>query len=189
MLEHLTVKREARETFLREARTASLLKHPNLVEVYDAGEASDRPWISMELVRGWSLSALLKKLRANGARLDQDEAVEVIRQAALGLHFAHEVKGSGGELLGLIHRDVSPQNIMVSETGVTKVVDFGLAKATALSETVTTAIKGKLRYMPPEQLKSQKLDRRCDVFALGAVLWELACGTQLYPGASEAEVF
>src|SRR5205814_6909476 len=85
MLEHLTVKPESREAFLREARTASLLKHPNLVEVYAAGEEDGRPWISMELVRGWSLSALQKKLRAGGARLDQDEAAEMIRQAALGL--------------------------------------------------------------------------------------------------------
>ncbi|MBK7865064.1 MAG: protein kinase [Archangiaceae bacterium] len=188
MLEHLTVKEESRAAFLKEGRTASLL-NANLVEVYDAGEADGRPWISMELVRGWSLSALLKKLRANGERLDQDEAAELIRQAALGLHFAHEVKGRDGEPLGLVHRDVSPQNIMVGENGVAKVVDFGLAKATAVSDTVTTTIKGKLRYMPPEQLKSQKLDRRADVFALGAVLWELACGAPLYPGASEAEVF
>lgn len=189
MLEHLTVRPESRDAFKREARTSSLLKHPNLVEVYEVGEEDGRPWISMELVRGWSLSTLLKKLRASGARLDQDEAAEVIRQAALGLHFAHEVKGRDGEPLGLVHRDVSPQNIMVSELGIAKVVDFGLAKATAQSETITATIKGKLRYMPPEQLKSQKLDRRCDVFALGAVLWELACGSQLYPGQSEAEVF
>ncbi len=189
MLEHLTVRSESRDAFKREARTSSLLKHPNLVEVYDVGEEDGRPWISMELVRGWSLSTLLKKLRASGTRLDQDEAAEVIRQAALGLHFAHEVKGRDGEPLGLVHRDVSPQNIMVSELGIAKVVDFGLAKATAQSETITATIKGKLRYMPPEQLKSQKLDRRCDVFALGAVLWELACGAQLYPGQSEAEVF
>jgi serine/threonine-protein kinase len=189
MLEHLTVRELSRAAFLREGRTASLLKHPNLVEVYNAGEDNGRPWISMELVRGCSLSGLVKKLRAAGDRLDQDEAAELVRQAALGLHFAHEVKGRDGEPLGLVHRDVSPHNIMVSETGIAKVVDFGLVKATALSETITATLKGKLRYMPPEQLKSEKVDRRCDVFALGAVLWELACGTPLYPGASEAEVF
>src|SRR5262249_18069342 len=139
--------------------------------------------------RGRSLSSLVKRLRAAGERLDQDELAEVIRQAALGLHFAHELKGRDGMLLGLVHRDVSPQNIMVGEDGVTKVVDFGLAKATVAHDTVTAALKGKLRYMPPEQLKGQALDRRADVFALGAVLWELACGAPLHPGANEAEVF
>src|SRR5205814_1596101 len=118
MLEHLTVRPESRDAFLREARTSSLLRHPNLVEIYDVGEEDGRPWISMELVRGCSLSALLRKLRAAGQRLDQDEAAEVIRQAALGLHFAHEVHGRDGEPLGLVHRDVSPQNIMVSESGI-----------------------------------------------------------------------
>jgi serine/threonine-protein kinase len=190
MLEHLTVREEARKAFMREARTSTLLKHPNLVEIYEVAEEDGRPYIAMELVRGWSLSALLKKLRAAGReRLDQDEAAEIVRQAALGLHFAHELKGPGGTPLGLVHRDVSPQNIMVSEEGVAKVVDFGLAKATLTQDTVTQAIKGKLRYMPPEQLRSQAIDRRADVFALGAVLWDLACGTPLHPGASEAEVF
>ncbi len=188
MLEHLTVREDSRAAFMREARTSALLKHPNLVEIYDVGEEAGRPWIAMELVRGVSLSALQKKLRAAGLRLEQDEAAEIVRQAALGLHYAHEVKGREGETLGLVHRDVSPQNIMLSEGGIAKIVDFGLAKVTAKSETVTATIKGKLRYMPPEQLKSQKLDRRTDVFALGAVLWELACGVQLYPGTSEAEV-
>jgi len=187
MLEHLAGRDDSRAAFMREARTTALLRHPNLVEIYDVGEEDGRPWIAMELVRGVSLSALLKKLRPAG-RLDQDEAAEIVRQAALGLHYAHEVKGREGETLGLVHRDVSPQNIMVSETGHAKVVDFGLAKVTAKAETVTATIKGKLRYMPPEQLKSQKLDRRTDVFALGAVLWDLACGVHLYPGASEAEV-
>ncbi|MBL8952486.1 MAG: serine/threonine protein kinase [Myxococcaceae bacterium] len=188
MLEHLTLRDDSRQAFVREARTTALLKHPNVVEIYDVGESDGRPWIAMELVRGVSLSALMKKLRPQGVRLDQDEAAEIVRQAALGLHYAHEVKGREGEALGLVHRDVSPQNIMLSEKGIAKIVDFGLAKATARSETVTAMIKGKLRYMPPEQLKSQKLDRRTDVFALGAVLWELACGIHLYPGTSEAEV-
>jgi serine/threonine-protein kinase len=190
MLEHLTVKEEARKAFMREARTSTLLKHPNIVETYDVAEADGRPYLSMELVRGPTVSQLLKKMRAaGGERLDPDEAAELVRQAALGLHFAHEVKGPGGTPLGLVHRDVSPQNIMIGEDGVAKVLDFGLAKATLAPETVTTTLKGKLRYMPPEQLKSQPIDRRADVFALGAVLWELACGTPLHPGASEAEVF
>jgi serine/threonine protein kinase len=190
MLEHLTVKEEARKAFMREARTSTLLKHPNIVETYEVDEADGRPFLSMELVRGATVSQLLKKMRAaGGERLDPDEAAELVRQAALGLHFAHEVKGPGGTPLGLVHRDVSPQNIMLNEEGVAKVLDFGLAKATLAPETVTTTLKGKLRYMPPEQLKSQPIDRRADVFALGAVLWELACGTPLHPGASEAEVF
>lgn len=188
LLQHLSEDDLAREEFLKEGRVSLSIHHPNVVELYEVGEDDGRPWLAMELVRGWSLSALLKRFKASNAKLEPDEACEAVRQAALGLHHAHELSGPNGPL-GLVHRDVSPQNLIVSDTGVVKVADFGLAKATAQSVTVTRGIKGKLRYLPPEQLRGESLDRRADVFALGAVLWELTCGQALYPGQSEAEVF
>ncbi len=189
MLPHLAEDEPTRRAFLLEGRTSAVLRHPNIVEIYDVGEVEGRAYLAMELVRGWSVSALLKKLKAAKEQLLPDEGCEVVRQAALGLHFAHEIRGADGKPLGLVHRDVSPQNLIVSERGEVKVADFGLAKATAAQATVTKGIKGKLKYMPPEQLKGEPLDARCDVFALGAVLWELVTGQPLYPGNSEAEIF
>ncbi len=189
MLEHLADDEGTRRAFLQEGRTAALLRHSNIVEVFDVGEIEGRAYLAMELVRGWSVAALLKKLKAAKEALSVDEACEVIRQAALGLHFAHEIRGANGHPLGLVHRDVSPQNLIVSEKGEVKVADFGLAKATAAQATVTRGLRGKLRYMPPEQLRGEPLDARSDVFALGAVLWEVVTGHPLYPGLNEPEIF
>ena len=189
MLEHLAEDESTRKAFLQEGRTAALLRHPNIVEVFDVGEIEGRAYLAMELVRGWSVSAVLKKLKAAKETLPFDQGCEIVRQAALGLHFAHEIKGADGRPLGLVHRDVSPQNLILSERGEVKVADFGLAKATAAQATVTRGIRGKLKYMPPEQLKGEALDARSDVFALGAVLWELVTGQALYPANNEAEIF
>lgn len=188
MLQALADGPNSREIFLKEARTSALLRHKHVVEIYEVGEVEGRPFIAMELVRGWSLSLLLKKMKETGESFTLDEACEVVRQGALGLHYIHEVRGPQGQALGLIHRDISPQNVILSEEGVVKVVDFGLAKATA-EATHTRGLKGKIRYMAPEQLKGEGLDRRVDVFGLGAILWELVCGQPLHPGPGEAEVF
>ncbi len=190
VLPHLAEDGTLREMILREARTSALLRHANLVEIYDVGEVEGRPYLAMEFVRGWSLSAFEKKLKAAGQRLTPSEACYLVAEAAAGLHYAHEARGRDGAALGLIHRDVSPQNLILAEDGTVKVVDFGLAKATqGGASALTGGIKGKLPYMPPEQLRAHPLDRRVDVFALGAVLWELATGSLLYPGKSEAEIF
>jgi eukaryotic-like serine/threonine-protein kinase len=188
MLESLADRRSNKESFLKEARTSALLRHKNVVEIYEVGEVAQRPFIAMELVRGWSLSQLLKKMKEAGETFAVDEACELVRQAALGLHYIHDVRGPQGQVLGLVHRDVSPQNLILDEEGVVKVVDFGLAKATA-NATLTTGLKGKIRYMAPEALKGEGLDRRIDVFGLGAILWELVCDKPLHPGPSEAEIF
>jgi serine/threonine protein kinase len=188
VLPHLAEEDGLRAMMIREARMSALLLHPNVVEVYEVGEVDGRPFMAMEFIAGWSISAVEKKLRAKDERLPVEDACAIVREAALGLHYAHESVDQRGRAQGLIHRDVSPQNIMLSQDGNVKVVDFGLAKATNSQGTRTGGIKGKLPYMPPEQLKGQGMDRRVDVFALGAVLWELCCGRLLYPGHGEAEI-
>ncbi|HEX4621046.1 MAG TPA: serine/threonine-protein kinase [Myxococcaceae bacterium] len=188
VLPHLAEEDGLRAMMIQEARMSALLLHPNVVEVYEVGEVEGRPFLAMEFIAGWSLSTVEKKLRAKEERLAVEDACAIVREAALGLHYAHEALDQRGRPQGLIHRDVSPQNIMLSQDGHVKVVDFGLAKATNAQGTRTGGIKGKLPYMPPEQLRSHGMDRRVDVFALGAVLWELCCGRLLYPGRGEAEI-
>jgi serine/threonine protein kinase len=188
MLPHLAEDAGARHGFLREARVGALLLHPNIVQVYEVGDIEGRAFLAMELIRGRSVSVLEKQLDAARARLPFEEACAIVHQAALGLHHAHGLCGPTGRPLGLVHRDVSPQNLAVTEEGVVKVLDFGLAKVTQQGGPHTGRLRGKLAYMAPEQLRSEPLDRRADVFALGAVLWELICGQRLHPGANEAEI-
>ncbi len=169
---------------LREARAVGTLSHPNIAALLQTGEVDGHTFLAMELVRGAPLVAVLRALRERrdtGEAISLSAAAYLVREAAKGLHHAHERE--------LIHRDVSPHNLMVSTTGEVKVVDFGLARATHDGATATGGLKGKLRYMPPEQVRTLPLDRRADVFALGAVLWELALGQPLYEGENEAEVF
>lgn len=169
---------------LREARAVGALSHPNIAALLQTGEVDGHTFLAMELVRGAPLVAVLRALRERrdtGEAISLSAAAYLVREAAKGLHHAHERE--------LIHRDVSPHNLMVSATGEVKVVDFGLARATHDGATATGGLKGKLRYMPPEQVRTLPLDRRADVFALGAVLWELALGQPLYEGENEAEVF
>lgn len=193
LLPHLSERKELKDQLLREARLASSIHHPNVAEVFDVGEAEERAYLVMEYVRGRPLSALLRKVRDEGEALSVAEACFVVREAALGLHEAHEVADARRRPLGLVHRDVSPQNVMVREDGRIKVVDFGLAKVTSSEEAVAftvggPGIKGKIPYMPPEQVRNEGLDRRTDVFAACAVLFELLCGRRLYPGQTEAEL-
>jgi serine/threonine protein kinase len=188
VLPHLAEDEQLRAMMLKEARTSALLHHPNVVEIIEVGDTEGRPFLAMEFIPGWSVAALEKRVQANSELLPIGEACAIVREAALGLHYAHEAKSMQGHALGLVHRDVSPQNIMVSQDGIVKVVDFGIAKATEEQATQTGGIKGKLPYMPPEQLRGKQLDRRVDVFALGAVLWELCCGQLMYPGRNEAEI-
>jgi eukaryotic-like serine/threonine-protein kinase len=193
LLQHLSERTELKDQLLREARLASSIHHPNVAEVFDVGEAEERAYLAMEYVRGRPLSALLRKMREAGEGLSVAEACFVVREAALGLHEAHEVVDARRRPLGLVHRDVSPQNVMVREDGRIKVVDFGLAKVTASEEAIAftaggPGIKGKIPYMPPEQVRNEPLDRRADVFAACAMLFELVCGRRLYPGETEAEL-
>lgn len=165
--------------FLDEARLASRVRHPNVVSPLDVISCPPELFMVMEYVHGASLSRLLK--RATPEAVPPRVAVAIIGQVLLGLHAAHEATGEGGEPLELVHRDISPQNIMVTKDGAARIVDFGIAKAKARShQTDPGKLKGKLGYMAPEQVNLEPVDRRADVFAVGVVLWELLAGRRLF---------
>lgn len=172
---------------LDEARLMSRVRHRNVVQTLDVLLQGGELYIVMEYVHGATLGALLAKAHARKARAPVPVACAIARDALLGLHAAHEATGNAGEPLGMVHRDVSPQNLLVAEDGVLKVVDFGIAKAEGrVQQTEDGSIKGKLGYMPPEQLFGDALDRRADVYAMGVVLWEAIVGERLFAGENDA---
>ncbi|RKG93926.1 serine/threonine protein kinase, partial [Corallococcus sp. CA053C] len=162
------------EMFLDEARVAAHLNHPNVVSLYEVGAWQGTFYIAMEYIEGENLGRLARAAQRAGTTLPHRVCAQLIRDAALGLDHAHHARDSQGAPLELVHRDISPQNIMVRLDGVTKVVDFGVAKATIrASRTRTGVLKGKLRYMSPEQVRNEPVAGSSDQFALGVVLWEL----------------
>jgi serine/threonine-protein kinase len=176
------------EMFLSEARLAARLTHPNIVQIFDFGESEGAYFLAMEYIDGPSLRTLIKRAAAQGLSLPPTVCARLISHACEGLAFAHDCTDPDtGEPLGLIHRDISPDNILLSRQGAVKVVDFGIAKAAGQShKTESGVVKGKLPYMPPEQLRAKPLDRRADVYALGVVLYELLTGQRPYASESEA---
>jgi serine/threonine-protein kinase len=178
--------------FLDEARVAAGVHHPNVCEIFDLGEEQGVLYLAMEWINGESLARIFKPARQGGQRgaaaaLEYHVAARIIADAAAGLHAAHQLKSDGGELVNLVHRDVSPQNILVSVNGTVKVTDFGVAKALGSSHEATAAgqIKGKAAYMAPEQASGGKLDRRSDVFALGICLYEVTTGVRPFSGDNQ----
>jgi len=177
----------ARQRFLREARTAGSLNHPNIVTIYETNTFEDRPFIVMELVRGQSLAAILKQ-----GRLDCAQAIEYAAQVCDGLGAAHAA--------GIIHRDVKPGNIMITLDGRAKVLDFGLAKlrevtgvvsedsVTRLESTTPGAVVGTVPYMSPEQATGGEIDARSDVFSAGSVIYEMVSGRRPFPGATNTAI-
>ncbi|WAS86405.1 MULTISPECIES: protein kinase domain-containing protein [unclassified Corallococcus] len=162
------------EMFLDEARVAAHLNHPNVVSLYEVGAWQGTFYIAMEYIEGENLGRLAKAAARASTPLPHRVCAQMIRDAALGLDHAHHARDSQGQSLELVHRDISPQNIMVRLDGLTKVVDFGVAKATIrASRTRTGVLKGKLRYMSPEQVRNEPVSGTSDQFALGVVLWEL----------------
>jgi serine/threonine-protein kinase len=173
--------------FLDEARLASRVHHPNVVSPLDVISHPPDLFMVMDYVHGEALSRLLKS--RVGEPVQPRIAAAIIGQVLLGLHAAHEATGESGETLELVHRDVTPHNIMVTKDGVAKVVDFGIAKAKARSaQTERGMLKGKLGYMSPEQINQEAVDRRVDVFAVGVVLWEMLTGQRLFDGDNPADV-
>ncbi len=172
---------------LDEARLLSRVRHPNVVATLDVVLQGGELYIVMDYVHGATLGALLAAAHRKRTRAPAPVACAIARDALLGLHAAHEATGPAGEPLGMVHRDVSPQNLLVAEDGVLKVVDFGIAKAEGrVQQTEDGSIKGKLGYMPPEQLFGDALDRRADVYAMGVVLWETLVGQRLFAGENDA---
>jgi eukaryotic-like serine/threonine-protein kinase len=189
ILPHLARDKQFVEMFLNEARLAARLDHPNIVSIHDLGEANGNYFIAMEFIDGPSLRAVARRAHERGERLPIAEIVKIVCMAASGLHYAHELAGDDGKPLGLVHRDISPDNILVHRNGAAKVVDFGIAKAANSGGlTRTGTLKGKVAYMPPEQLRGDPLDRRVDVFALGVVLYELLAGQRPWEGDSEVSL-
>ncbi|MFY1831199.1 protein kinase domain-containing protein [Myxococcus fulvus] len=186
ILPHLAEDPAFVEMFLGEARLAAQLEHPNIVQIFDFGEADGSYFLAMEFIDGPTLRRLVK--RALEQPLPPVVCAKLVAQAAEGLAFAHEFSDAAtGEPLGLIHRDVSPDNILVSRQGAVKVVDFGVAKVAGQGHrTQTGVVKGKVAYMPPEQLRASPLDRRVDVYALGVVLYELLTGKRPFEATTEA---
>jgi serine/threonine-protein kinase len=189
ILPELACEPEFERMFLDEARIASGVHHPNVCEIYELGEEQGILYLAMEWVTGDTFSRLMRPMGENQI-VDPRVAARVIADACAGLHVAHELTDDHGHLLNVVHRDISPQNLLVTGDGVTKIADFGVAKALNQLHDPTSAgqLKGKLGYMPPEQLLNGAIDRRSDVFSLGAILYEATTGQRPFLGDGDPQV-
>jgi serine/threonine-protein kinase len=178
------------EMFLEEARLASRIQHPNVISTLDVATAEGEVFLVMEYVAGESLAKLVRSALKRGDRMPVEIAVSVLAGMLHGLHATHEAKNEQLEPMHIVHRDVSPQNVLVGLDGVARIFDFGVAKAAAMRSQATTdgQMKGKLSYMSPEQLNSREVDRRTDVFAAGVVAWECLTSRRLFSGSDPGEV-
>ncbi|MGZ3460262.1 MAG: protein kinase domain-containing protein, partial [Archangium sp.] len=175
------------QMFIAEARLASGLNHANVVQIFDFDKHEDSYYLAMEYVYGCSLWDLRKRCREKGVRVPPVLVAHIGAQVAAGLHCAHRLKSPDGELLHLVHRDVTPHNVLLSFDGAVKLTDFGIAKASN-KLTQPGVLKGKFAYMSPEQARGEPVDARTDVFALGVVLWEMLTGGRLFDGESDIAV-
>ncbi|OJY24553.1 MAG: hypothetical protein BGO98_16745 [Myxococcales bacterium 68-20] len=178
------------EMFLDEARIASRIIHPNVAQILELGEQDDILYLVMEYVDGDSLAKINRLTLKRGSPLPPGVSLRIMAETCAGLHAAHQLKDAQGESLGVVHRDVSPQNILVSTEGAAKVIDFGLVKAKNRSagETGQGVVKGKIRYMAPEQVSSKGTDHRADVWAAGMCLYELLVGHSPYHTEDDLDV-
>ncbi|HLL55415.1 MAG TPA: serine/threonine-protein kinase, partial [Myxococcaceae bacterium] len=178
------------DMFLAEAKIAAELNHPNVVQIFDFGKEADTYYIAMELIDGPNLRVLSKRYRQRGMDLPVHLCAKIISGACEGLAYAHDFRDpETGRPVNLIHRDISPDNIILSRNGTVKVVDFGIAKASTQPHlTKSGVVKGKMAYMPPEQLGRALMDKRVDVFALGVVLYEILSGQMPFDATSEVSI-
>ena len=175
--------------FIDEAVIAARLTHPNVVQIYDFGDVDGVYFIAMEYVDGADLRQLVRNAVTKGRLLLPAEVAALGEGICAGLSYAHNFADDDGTPLRIIHRDISPHNIMVSRSGEAKVTDFGIAKAEArATRTATGTIKGKVAYMAPEQARGEPIDKRCDQFAVGLVLWEALTGERMFRGDSDLEM-
>ncbi len=188
VLRHKATDETFMRMFLDEARLAAQLQHPNIAQVYDIGTLGDSYFFTMEYVHGETVRNLLQRSYGLRRPIAVSAVLSIIAGAAAGLHHAHERKGFDGKHLGIVHRDVSPSNLMISYEGTVKVVDFGVAKAAHReTETRSGTVKGKITYMSPEQCRGHDMDRRSDLFSLGIVMWEMLTTERLFRRNSDFE--
>jgi serine/threonine-protein kinase len=184
--EQLTRDRSFVDMFLDEARLAARIHHPNAVPVYDIGEEDGLYYIAMDYVNGETLAHALTRTWKESPPFPIPLAVHLAESVCEALHAAHELTDASGRSLGVVHRDVSPQNIMIGYDGIARIMDFGVAKAAdRIVHTTTGAQKGKVAYMCPEQIRGESVDRRADIFAMGVVLWEVLVGKRLFKASND----
>lgn len=173
--------REFHQMFLNEMRLAARLNHPNVVQTYEVGEQRQRPYLTMEYLEGQPLNGIFARVGRQALPLPLH--LFVLGETLAGLHYAHDLTDFDGSPLGIVHRDVSPQNVFLTYDGQVKLIDFGIAKASgAVSVTKAGIVKGKVGYMAPEQVNSAKVDRRADIFSVGVMLWEALAQRRLTEG-------
>ncbi|MBI2896079.1 MAG: protein kinase [Deltaproteobacteria bacterium] len=173
------------ERFLGEARLGSVLQHRNIAQVFDSGQVDGHLFLAMEFVDGLDLGVMRARLRHDGARLPLPLALYVVRELCRGLDYAHRQRDAGGMPLGIVHRDVSPSNVLISRDGAVKLCDFGVAIALCDAPTIATSAAGKFSHLSPEQALGEPVDWRSDVFSAGIILWELLSSRRLYRAETE----
>ncbi len=186
VLPHLAQNENFIQMFLDEARLSARLTHANIVSVFDISAREDTFFLIMEFIDGANLKKILETLHKRGQRFPIAEAIYMCTEACRGLAYAHELHDEHGKPLGIVHRDISPPNIMITRRGEVKVADFGLAKAgTQISQTDPGVVKGKFSYLSPEAANGKEVDARADIFSLGIVLWEMLAGRRLFLGETD----
>jgi serine/threonine-protein kinase len=186
VLPHLAKNESFIQMFLDEARLSAKLTHANIVQVFDISAREDTYFLIMEFVDGANLKKIMESLHQRGQRMRLSDAAHICSEACRGLSYAHELADETGKALGIVHRDISPPNIMVTKRGEVKVADFGLAKAgTQVVSTDPGVVKGKFSYLSPEAAQGLTVDARADVFSLGIVLWEMLAGRRLFYGQTD----
>ncbi|MEZ4442495.1 MAG: serine/threonine-protein kinase [Polyangiaceae bacterium] len=185
---HLAAERDFVEMFLDEARLAASIHHRNVVPILEIGTSEAGYYLVMEYIEGVTLARLMTQATVLQEPIPRSVLLRIVIDTLSGLHAAHELKGEGGVHLGVVHRDCSPQNILVGVDGCTRITDFGIARARSrLHNTREGAMKGKLAYMAPEQSQGEDFDRRADVFSVATVMWEVLAGRRLFKGKTEAQ--
>jgi serine/threonine-protein kinase len=186
---HLSSQASFVRMFLNEAKLAAQLNHPNIVQIYDLGRVNDSYFIAMEYISGRDMSRIIPKAEKAGISFPMIYALRIASNVCEGLYFAHTKTDAYGNPLNIVHRDITPENILVSFSGTVKIVDFGIAKANSqLEQTRAGEIKGKLSYMSPEQCMGHTLDARSDIFSFGSVIYEWITGYKLFTGENEMAI-
>jgi serine/threonine protein kinase len=184
ILPHLSGDPEFVAMFMREAKLAALLSHPNIVQIYDFGKENDTYYIAMEYLWGNDLGTVLKKVREKRS-LPLECALYIASRVAAGLQYSHHLMDLSGNPLNIIHRDINPQNIIITHQGEVKIVDYGIAKIAEIDSTTKVGtLKGKVPYMSPEQAAGQIIDKRSDIFSTGVILYEMVTGVKAFQGAT-----